>query len=85
MMGRVIFFPLKYLPGEEEIKRLQSWQDNWDLWLAKLKYDQKQANLSAFQIAISNQRYHHGVRDSWKVYPGFKGQWQPQPELSASL
>lgn len=82
-MGQVLFFPTTYWPDFEEQQRLLSWQRSWDLWRAKLRYDQREAKLTGFQAALSTMRYHTGVRDNWKLYQGLKEEIEREEKRKA--
>lgn len=73
MSAQVIYLPTTYLPDFEETKRLEKWQQQLDLWKAELAYQQKLKRMSPGEIYQSKERFHYGVRDSWRVFQGLKG------------
>ena len=68
--GRVIFFPMKWIPSEEERERLAQLQIDIDGWRSYLITEWNKLNLSGYDRALSKARFHHRVRGEWSVIDG---------------
>jgi hypothetical protein len=71
-MGRMIFFPMVYLPSEQEFERLKSIQAEIAGWRSYLVLEWNQKNFNEAEKAMSRQRFHTGLRHHWRVIVGGK-------------
>lgn len=69
-MDNILPFPTDYLPSFEEHQRLEGIQTMLTQWRAELSREHKLKSLNAGQIWLSKQRFHNGIRDTWKIYQG---------------
>lgn len=72
MSGQVLFINTLYLPTHEEWIRLENIQREISGWRAELAREWQLKRFTQGEIYLSKQRFHHGIRDNWKIYPGFK-------------
>jgi len=82
-VGDILIFPTSYLPTIQEYDRLDNLQKEISRWRVDLIREWDNKHFNAGERYLSRLRFHHGIRDQWKIYPGFKGQWQPVLLLSA--
>jgi hypothetical protein len=82
-MADILIFPTSYLPTIQEHERLDNIQKEISRWRVDLIREWDNRHFNAGERYLSRLRFHHGIRDQWKIYPGFKGQWQPVLLLSA--
>lgn len=71
-MNNIVIFPTSYLPTFEELQRLDNIQATIAGWRRDLRAEHEKRFFNAYQIMISRQNFHNGIRDNWKVYPGLK-------------
>ena len=69
--GRVIFFPLKFIQSEENLRTLSMIQEKLTLAHAEIAFQYRDKPRWAW--AMGKIRYHQGFRDRLLVYPGLKG------------
>jgi len=79
-MDNILDLPTTYLPTLQEKERLEALQRQIQLWRAELSREHKLKGFNAGQIWLSRQRFHSGIRDHWKIYPGFKEDAKQQKE-----
>jgi hypothetical protein len=84
-MGDLLYLPTTYLPTHAENERIEAIQRQIDLWRAELSREHKLKGFNAGQIWLSRQRFHNGIRDHWKIYPGFRDEINKKAELDSSL
>lgn len=70
MSAQVIFFPLTFTPDMETQNKLIFIQEQLTLYHAELAFKMK--NLSRGEAYLFKERSHNNVRDTWKIYQGFK-------------
>jgi hypothetical protein len=68
----VLFLNTPYLPTHEELIRLENIQRQIAGWRAELHREWELRRFTPGERYLSKQRFHHGVRDQWKIYRGFK-------------
>lgn len=73
-MSNVLFINTLYLPTIQELERLDNIQRQISGWRADLMREWENRRFTPGERYLSKQRFHHGVRDQWKIYPGFKDQ-----------
>ncbi len=61
-----------YLPTHEELIRLDNVQRQIAGWRAELAREWQLKRFSPGEIYLSKQRFHNGIIDTWKIFPGFK-------------
>lgn len=66
----MIFFPMVYLPSEQEFERLKNIQAEIAGWRSYLVLEWNQKNFNDYEKAMSKQRFHNGIRQHWKVIEG---------------
>lgn len=66
----VRFFPVKFLPNDEQKMFLAKLQERLELAHAELAFQVK--GLSEFQQRLAKERYHHEFRHRLKVLSGGK-------------
>jgi hypothetical protein len=81
-MGRVIFFPMLYLPSEQEFERLVNVQKEIDGWRAYLVLEWNQKNFNQAEKLMSKIRFHNGLRAMLKVIHGGKLDDQQKERLA---
>lgn len=67
----VLFLNTPYLPTHEELIRLENIQLQIAGWRAELHREWDLRRFTPGERYLSKQRFHHGVRDQWKIYQGF--------------
>jgi hypothetical protein len=67
----VLFLNTPYLPTHEELIRLENIQRQIAGWRAELMREWDNRRFTPGERYLSKQRFHHGVRDQWKIYQGF--------------
>jgi hypothetical protein len=70
----ILFINTNYLPTHEELIRLENVQRTIAGWRAELLREQQFKKFTSGEIYLSKQRFHNGVRDTWRIFPGFKNQ-----------
>lgn len=70
MSGRVIFFPMVYLPSEQEFERLNNIQKEIDGWRSYLVLEWNQKSFNQAERHTSKVRFHTGLRGMLKVIEG---------------
>jgi hypothetical protein len=68
----VLFLNTFYLPTHEELIRLENIQRQIAGWRAELHREWDLRRFTPGERYLSKQRFHHGIRDQWKIYTGFK-------------
>lgn len=68
-MGKVIFFPTLYVPPDEIKRKLEWYQEHYEIYQRELAYKSK--GLSKGELYLYKERSHNAVRDTWKLYQGF--------------
>jgi len=71
-MAQIIFIHTGYYPSFEETVRLENIQREISGWRAELAREWQLKRFTKGEIYLSKQRFHHGIRDNWRVYQGFK-------------
>lgn len=67
MTAQVIFLSTDYYPDEKELKRLDFYQEQFDLYHAQMAYEIKEQKLNQWQTLIYKERSHGKIRAMWKV------------------
>lgn len=80
-MGQLVPFPTTYLPTIQELERLNNIQKEIASWRVELIREWDKRFFNAGERWLSRQAFHHGLRDNWRIYPGFKGQWKEEDSL----
>jgi hypothetical protein len=70
----VLFINTGYLPTHDEWVRLENIQLTISGWRAELLREQQLKRFTPGEIYLSKQRFHTGLRDNWKIFPGYKNQ-----------
>ena len=68
----VLFLNTGYLPTHEEWVRLENVQREIAGWRAELYREWQLKKFTPGERYLSKQRFHNGVREHWKIYPGLK-------------
>lgn len=68
----VLFINTGYLPTHQEWIRLENIQREISGWRAELYREWELKRFTPGERYLSKQRFHHGVRDNWKVFQGFR-------------
>ena len=71
-LGRIIFFPMLFIPSEQESERLKNIQAEIDGWRAYLVLEWNQKNFNQAEKQMSKDRFHNGLRGMLKVIAGGK-------------
>lgn len=71
-MSNVIFLNTLYLPTIQELERLENIQRQIAGWRADLVREWDVRRFTPGERYLSKQRFHHGVRDQWRIYLGFR-------------
>jgi len=71
MSAGVLFINTGYLPTHDEWVRLENIQREISGWRAELFREWELKRFTPGERYLSKQRFHHGVRDNWKIYMGF--------------
>jgi hypothetical protein len=71
-LGRIIFFPLKFIPADSELVRLNHIQGQIDGWRAYLVTEWNRKNFTTGERYLSKQNFHNGIRAQWKMISGEK-------------
>jgi hypothetical protein len=66
--GRVIFFPMKFIQTDEILKKLEFYQEQFNLYHAQIQLDSR--NMSAGEKWLFKENSHNRVRDNWKLLDG---------------
>jgi hypothetical protein len=74
--GRVIFFPMLFIPSQVEMTRLSNIQREIDGWRAALIVEWNKYNYNNAQRYTSKLRFHNLMRGQWKVIDGGMGSSQ---------
>jgi hypothetical protein len=80
--GRVIYFPMVYLPSELEFERLANIQKEIQGWRAYLVTEWNQKNFNEGERYLSKVRFHNGIRQQWKIIEGLKLDDQQKERLA---
>lgn len=70
MTGRVIFFPLIYLPSQEKLNQLAALQEK--LHFEVVQFNNQISKFSMFEQIIRKQNAANMFRSNWKVIKGGK-------------
>jgi hypothetical protein len=70
MTAQVIFFPTTYQPDDETVRKLIFFQEQYILYHKDL--ENKMRHLSRGEQYLFKERSHNAVRDTWRIYKGFK-------------
>ena len=67
MNGRVIFFPLKFLPSESCLETLKTYQMYFDEYRASIALECK---FGTYEYALRKEQMYNKIRDKWKLIKG---------------
>ena len=70
MTAQVIFLNTMYQPPQDVVDKLIYYQQQYEIYHAELAYKMK--GLSRGEQYLYKERSHNAVRDTWKIYTGFK-------------
>jgi hypothetical protein len=69
-MSNVLFINTLYLPTIQELERLDNIQRQISGWRADLLREWDLRRFTPGERYLSKERFHNGIRQQWRIYPG---------------